>query len=298
MSFRERFESLRADLEPEESWRGGELELQDHSAHEATSLLQELERKKLMFLAAQAQLSFITLISGELKGLDHNAAELRAADLLRAARARNEALELELHGATKNHEQLRKALAAAKRDANRLQSQCKEELEEVESLLAEEEAEAEQQAFSEAHEGLHGSLEAWQSLDYEQKCLDYHRQQPQDMLDELPRLESQEQAEVASLEAMCAQELELGLPRICFDDVKGFVQLGGPAARAADPGLLTVKVHHDDVGRLLQAETHPALGLGNDCVTSVESNDLARLLTLVWDRAVSIAPGPMPLLMG
>eukprot|EP00928_Gymnodinium_smaydae_P061640 TRINITY_DN4567_c0_g1_i2.p2 TRINITY_DN4567_c0_g1~~TRINITY_DN4567_c0_g1_i2.p2 ORF type:complete len:134 (-),score=19.49 TRINITY_DN4567_c0_g1_i2:256-657(-) len=56
-----------------------------------------------------------------------------------------------------------------------------------------------------------------------------------------------------------------------------------PAAPAPTPQRSSVA--HDAQGRLVRADPHPRLGLWSEAKAAVDSDNLGRLLALVWSRA-------------
>lgn len=107
---------------------------------------------------------------------------------------------------------------------------------------------------------------------------------------ELERLEREVRAEVVKLEGHAALEEEfgLGLPRITFDDSVGTVTLGWPPRMDVPSGddvtVRTVSIEFDAHGRLVHAAAHASLEMRDEERAAVAGDDLAHLLTLVWDR--------------
>lgn len=134
-------------------------------------------------------------------------------------------------------------------------------------------------------------------LSWELQLLDHHRAEARKACEKLMRSEEQERWEVQNLEALEVSESQLGLPRITFDDARGIVVLrrqeASIAGEEAPDGstVLEVKVEWDDSGKLVSVEPHPSLDLWSEAATSVERDDLARILALVWDRANSESGG-------
>eukprot|EP00928_Gymnodinium_smaydae_P061641 TRINITY_DN4567_c0_g1_i3.p2 TRINITY_DN4567_c0_g1~~TRINITY_DN4567_c0_g1_i3.p2 ORF type:complete len:147 (-),score=27.17 TRINITY_DN4567_c0_g1_i3:256-696(-) len=108
----------------------------------------------------------------------------------------------------------------------------------------------------------------------------------------------------ARSEALTRCEVALGLPMIRIDATRGVVTLSpeiagseGTSTAASSPSLrrnlpqappselLEVKVAHDAQGRLVRADPHPRLGLWSEAKAAVDSDNLGRLLALVWSRA-------------
>lgn len=93
-------------------------------------------------------------------------------------------------------------------------------------------------------------------------------------------------AQIARFESLNALELELGLPRIEFDDATGVVQLQDSSELDEEPDpVLAVCVQFGPDGKLCAAEAHPSLSLQAECAAAVARDDLPRLLTAVWHRA-------------
>jgi len=116
---------------------------------------------------------------------------------------------------------------------------------------------------------------------------------------ELERLEQDACAKVAELQskASLVEEFGLGLPSITFDDAAGTVTLAWPPCMPVPSGddvaVRTVSVDFDEQGALVRAHPHPSLELWAEARHSVETDDLARLLTLAWDRICQQAEGSL-----
>jgi len=285
----------------------GAATMGDADAAALDQLRQELKRKKFLHTSVMAHLGFISgiqqgqLTSPEVVG--------RSQDLEAAkdkAKERNLALKSEVAREVEEHGDLYKRRAQVYQDVSRQYEECERMLRELHSLVEEEEAEDTEFA-SEGPEGLanslHCSLEEEEvphslleqsdelakrrRLEFELRCLEKQRRLPEEVRAELAQLEAREEREIDRLEALERLQCEVGLPRLHFDGARGAVVLGGPPGqgeRREDLALRTVKVEHDAAGHLVRAETHPSLGLWNEATHCVNDNDLARLLTLVWDR--------------
>mmetsp|Transcript_129453 Transcript_129453/g.360580 ORF Transcript_129453/g.360580 Transcript_129453/m.360580 type:complete len:343 (-) Transcript_129453:115-1143(-) len=272
-------------------------------------LRQELKHKKFVHLSVQAQLSFVSgCLQGDLSpDLAAQGQKLEAAR--REAKERNQALKREEARETEEHARLCIQRMEAYREAMRGYEECQEVMRQLQSLVEEEEAE-EVGLPGEGLEALTGSLgcsadeeegEAPERalleqpeelakrrrLEYERRYLERQRRVPEELRAELVQLEARERREVERLEALERLQCEHGLPKLHVDDSGGTVMLGGPRAAgelSEDFAVRTVKVERDASGHLVRAETHPSLGLWNEATHCVNDNDLARLLTLVWDR--------------
>jgi len=118
--------------------------------------------------------------------------------------------------------------------------------------------------------------------EFVQLCKDAERLE----LEELERVTKEECCKIDELKAQSQLLEDFGFPRISFHDGRGLVILSTPNEEKslAPEELRSVKVDFDDAGNLVRAEPHPALDLWNEATISVEKNDLARLLTLVWHK--------------
>merc|ERR1711933_89474 len=99
----------------------------------------------------------------------------------------------------------------------------------------------------------------------------------------LGHCETQQHIQIKSLESLAQIEKQFGFPAIRFDGENGVVVVGQPHKDNTNGfAIHTIKIEYDAQGRLIRAEPHPSLGLWNEGFVSVETGDLARLLTLVW----------------
>lgn len=92
-----------------------------------------------------------------------------------------------------------------------------------------------------------------------------------------------------------AEEMLLRRPRVDFDDARNVLVLSD-AAGGVGPGrepeaVRTIKVEYDKHGRLVRAEAHPSLELWPEATIAIEQNDLARLVTIAWDRICNESEG-------
>eukprot|EP00440_Ansanella_granifera_P067625 gb/GFBE01073357.1/.p1 GENE.gb/GFBE01073357.1/~~gb/GFBE01073357.1/.p1 ORF type:complete len:320 (+),score=89.00 gb/GFBE01073357.1/:1-960(+) len=261
-------------------------------------LRQELKRKKFMFLATEAQHRFAQSCCDGLRGLDgHKGDDLEM--MLQEAKSRDQALVSEISKELEEHHRLCQELERVTKDGDQARMLCEMELEELDVLLQEDDDEATPiDSLLKTPEELatQSSLEAKakrQRLEQRSSDTPLEVSNAEECLAKLRELEQREIAEVERLQGLAAFEEQLGLPRIVFDDAKGLVVLRRPSSEPEDDlPLRTVKVDFDASGRLLQAETHPSLGLRNEEAASVQADDLGRLLTLAWDRILGQPLGP------
>eukprot|EP00931_Biecheleriopsis_adriatica_P091975 TRINITY_DN65817_c0_g1_i1.p1 TRINITY_DN65817_c0_g1~~TRINITY_DN65817_c0_g1_i1.p1 ORF type:complete len:302 (+),score=95.80 TRINITY_DN65817_c0_g1_i1:34-939(+) len=248
-------------------------------------LLQDFKRKKFMFLAVEAQLGFLrTCQDGGLR-LQGDDLDVR----LDAARARDQELVQDIARELDEHDRLSKELSQFTTDDHQVRLLCEAEVEEIEALIVEEAVETEVQHPTLEELAACGGKAKRPRLE-ELRHQHLELSEAEETLAEMRDLEAKESAEVEKLQSLAAFEEELGLPRIRFDGEKGTILLGRES-KQDDMALRSVKVEHDAAGRLLRAEAHPMLGLWNEATTAVECDDLARLLTLAWDRASAQSTG-------
>lgn len=260
---------------------------------------EDLRRQKLAFIAAETQLRFMEGCHSSDGGLGAPSSGLETRR--REARARNKALKAELGRERERHEGLCRRLSEVLREAAEKQAECECASQEMAHLTEVEEREAqepirevcgigadveqaERRAVVTLLEGNDAERRRRQRLEEEEvQQLKAQRMKYRAEIAEFERRETLERARVQQLEDLAVKGAELGLPRIEFDEGAGKVTLeGGNCPR---PELRTVRIQMDsDTGRLLRAEPHPSLGLWAESTGSVEQDDLARLLTLVWDR--------------
>lgn len=261
-----------------------------------------------MYLAVETQIRFLAGCQesdlNDVKGQDLEMAR-------REAKERNQALKRQISREVEEYAKLCQEYSDIYQDAMRWHEECQSELREL-SHLMEEKASSEEpdplpeNIFTEWESALQTAADDTRlgtekaarmvvdqshdilkrrKLGYERHCLFEEQRKHEQLRDKLGHLEAQQLAEIEKLESLACFESELGLPRIEFNDSKGIVVLGEPASiEGDDREIRTIKVEHDAFGRLVRAEPHPSLGLWNEGTISVENNDLARLLTLVWDR--------------
>merc|ERR1712136_507149 len=251
------------------------------------ALRQGTKQEKFMCLAAEAQLNFMSGCmqrdSASLRG------PLRGQDLeyqRREAKAENQELKADIQREQDQQEVLHMELARACAQLEASHRQCARQLHEaVQVLEVSVDGDAEAAPMSECLGELRGTGHSAM-----QSRLDH--------LAELGRLEEHERRQIESLSSMAQLSESLGLPRIEFDRDRGVVILGPADTDGTEPGVFcggtairTVAVQHDVSGKLVRAEPHPLLQLWNEATTAVETDDLARLLTLVWDRLCEQSPG-------
>lgn len=274
---------------------------------------EELRRKKLTFLAVEAQMRFVegcrsgTITPG---GVDMEQRRQQA-------RQRNKALKDQIREEREEHAKLCRQLSEVVRESTERHAECEREAKLLARLVeVDEAAEVEEAAhealFPEGHRGAvaAGEEAAGQALratsalteNVSGELLKRRRLMEEEAREiakrrgaistaraELERLQDLELQRVERLEKQIRKEVELGLPVICFDDANGRVVLepghpGSPVA-AVKPEVRTVRVARDtDTSRLLRAEPHASLNLWDEGTSCVENDDLARLLTLVWHR--------------
>lgn len=273
---------------------------------------QVLKRKKFMYLAIEAQLNFLNGCTySDLASLENamHGQDLEVARL--EGKERNTTLKRLISLEEEKQIALYEELSAVYQDAMKCHKQCELELSELADVVNE--ADIANNSGNSPQLELINSIEnlkdarvemgcdaertanIWcgqseenikrRRFEYEQKYLEQQLHQPQEMRNELEHCEAQEQSRVEFLESMARIEDQLGLPRIEFDDENGVIVVGQPIANNPnDLAMRTVKIERDAQGRLIRAEPHPSLGLWNEGTVSVENDDIARLLTLVWDR--------------
>lgn len=273
---------------------------------------EELRRRKLTFLAVEAQLRFV-------EGSSTGAIMPGGADMeerRREARARNKALKAELAREQTQHAELCRQLAEGLRESAEKHEECEDAAKELQRLVEEEEMQQDrEEAAQEAaaaisatarrgvaaagEQALAGATRAstllteGASQDLQKRRRVEEEEARQSAAQrracaaekaELERLEALERARVERLELLAQKEAELGLPRIRFNDAAGQVVIEGKGN--SRPELHTVRTARDaQTGRLVRAEPHPCLGLEAESAACVEGDDLARLLTLVWHRS-------------
>mmetsp|Transcript_23152 Transcript_23152/g.54179 ORF Transcript_23152/g.54179 Transcript_23152/m.54179 type:complete len:313 (-) Transcript_23152:11-949(-) len=291
---RERWARLRDELEAQRSEsKFPAVGVGSGDAAALEELRQELKRKKFCHLSVEAQLCFIG--SCQEGNLDDSAAKSKELEGARqVAKARNQALRRELAREAEEHSQLLEQRGDLHREALRQFQECEQLVRELQGLLeledaeeAELAAEVAELASSPVEELALGLAENQEDLvkrrrlEYERQMLERHRQAPEASRSELAQLEAYERREIERLEAFERTQCELGLPQLVIHD--GAVVLNGPAVGPASEELRTVHVERDASHRLRRVEAHASLGLQEECALCVEGDDLARLLTLVWD---------------
>jgi len=278
--------------------------------------LQELKRRKFEYLAVESELRLLERCQqSELSYLEQNQDRERA-----RIEAKNALRELKQQVEKENEakQELYGEIARLVAEHEEAHGRCTDDLLEAQQLHAameedEEDAQASGSLLPARMEPDVTPLEA-QSLaglaaaqveeeskrlrqEFSAECLRKTLSDAEKCREKLERLEWEERAKVAELEshADLDEEFGLGLPRITFDDSAGTVTLGWPPRIAAPSNdniaARTVSVEFDEQGRLVRADTHPSLELSAEAKQSVETDDLARLLTLVWDRICQYAEG-------
>lgn len=286
------------------------------------ALRQGTKQEKFMCLAAEAQLNFMsgcmqrdsTSLRGPLRGQDLEYQR-------REAKAENQELKADIQREQDQQEVLHMELARACAQLEASHRQCARQLHEaVQVLEVSVDGDAEAAPMSECvgelrgtgHSAMQSRLdhmaelktkepeEAMKRRRLQQELWSLEREQTKQeaKLAELGRLEEHERRQIESLSSMAQLSESLGLPRIEFDRDRGVVILGPADTDGTEPGVFcggtairTVAVQHDVSGKLVRAEPHPLLQLWNEATTAVETDDLARLLTLVWDRLCEQSPG-------
>jgi len=276
----------------------------------------DLKRRKLMYLASQSELQLLkSLQESDLGGLENSNYEDR--ERVRIA-AKNELRELkgEVQKEIAAKQQLYKEISQLCAEHGEDHERCARDLRAAQQMQANMEDEDEEvQAelplpyddggvLSQGAQSLAGLREARVEeaakqgrQQFEAQCLKKTLSQAEARHAELDRIEREARAKVVELEQHRALEEEfgLGLPVITFYDSAGTVTLGWPSSMSIpnndDVAVRTVAVEFDEQGRLVRAETHASLQLCDEAATSVDADDLARLLTLVWDRVCQQSDG-------
>lgn len=292
----------------------------------------DLKRRKLMYLAAQSELQLLkSLQESDLGVLEHSNYEDR--ERVRIA-AKNELRELkgEVQKEIAAKQQLYKEISQLFEEHGEDHERCARDLRAAQQMQANmEDEDQEVQAggsllpvgmnlqaelplpcddggvLSQGAQSLAGLRDARVEevakqgrQQFEAQCLRKTLSQAEARHAELERLEREARAKVIELEQhkTLEEEFGLGLPIITFDDSAGTVTLGWPSSMSVpsddDVAVRTVSVEFDEQGRLVRAQTHATLQLYDEAATSVDTDDLARLLTLVWDRVCQQSDGLQP----
>lgn len=275
-------------------------------------LKQQLKRGKFSYLAVEEQLRFLE------GSAQRNSAALETSvssqDMMAArnqARERNRAVKRDLKEQANEQDKLYAEIASLYTNTEKLHVQCERDMQEViqlmeaispmdtdegiEGVTGWENAlqEAQEEAFRDTHRlaelvvPTQEEASKKKKLEYEQRCLEQELLKYESEVDELARIAKREQEKIASLENLNDLVEQMGFPRIEFKDEHGKVILGKPGQcteNLDDPALRSIDVQHDKNGRLTRAEPHPSLGLWNEATTALDTNDFARITTLVWDR--------------
>lgn len=282
-------------------------------------LEQELKEMRSMYLSVEAQLRFIEgCQQSDLASLG----SLVRGQALEKARITSKEWTRDLKGditkEIEEHVQCYQELSDAYQNARKWHEQCTRELCEVSQLMdaagefgsqplltvgewagslqdAVEDLDVGGERASKLFSEQSEELKKRRKVEHEKGCINQERRVMAAQHAELERLEASETAEVEHLERLEELGNQLGLPKIEFDDARSVVILGWPNADlhavGDDVAIRTVAVKHAENGRLVRAEPHPSLGLWNEATTSVEDDDLGRLLTLVWDRVCELNDG-------
>jgi len=227
-------------------------------------LRDELKRKKGMFLAAQAQYAHERRQAGM-------ADEPISAAAAQAAKEKAHDMQKEVERAIEAHSAAQREFEALRATVGSSRDTCEKQL----AVLYGDVPATDHNPglFSAAARG-----EKRQRLEEELQALHATRSNI-----DYAQLEEAVTIEIAKLEALASQRDELGFPIIEFHDDRKEVVLSAPGG--IDARLKTVvKVETEPSGRLLSAEPDQRLGLWNEVKAAVENNDLAWLLTLVWDK--------------
>lgn len=241
---------------------------------------------------------------------------------LEETKKRNQALKDERTREEENHKRLQQLLSEGYREAHQAFTKCSHEYEMLQQDQAENAAQFEQAGEGEDLDlcpawanGPHAELAA--EAERQQKALldttfDHNRErerssQLQDekarLLQELEALKAQsleanqkhEQARKAceDLQTLNDAQRELGLPEIVFNDngTHSRVVLNGDAAGTIEEAVRTVNIEYDKDGALMSASPHASLGLEHEADEAVRHDDLAALLTMVWQRICDPSEG-------
>jgi len=283
----------------------------------------ELKRRKFMYLAAESELRLLqSCHKSELAYLqqtqERESARIEAKKVLRELkhegerqREINEELYSQIAQLVAETEAARDRCAHDIREAQRLQADMEEEDKDMQprSLLEDAEMDATLQAPQDDDnllmhnaENLAGMVAAQVEEEtkqdrkrFEAECLRRNLREVEARRTKMEQLEEEARAKVIDLEGHMAEMEELGLPRITFDDSAGTVILGWPprtpVPRGDDVAVRTVSVNFNEQGQLVDARVHPSLELWDEASLSIEKDDLARLLTLVWDKVCQLSDG-------
>jgi hypothetical protein len=227
----------------------------------------------------------------------------------RETKRRNQALNLERTRVAEEHDRLRKQAAELRRDETEMFEECQKSFRILSDVVDEKALDDVWRNGSHASEAMLSALGNSSRNDTVDEALKAKQEQPQrlakirrledelraikqetdrvEMLDiDLEKKIALEKQEISRLEDLASIHELLGVQRITWDDKENTVILGQSShgIEYADLALRTVKVEYHDDGRLKCAEPHHVLGLWNEASKAVEKDDLAFLLTLVWDR--------------
>jgi len=238
------------------------------------------------------------------------------------AKERNKGTKRELARAQEAHDQLVRDVAEARQGVFLLRNKCLTDISEAADLLEFEASELDMdvdagvgatghdaqaagdaQRFSEDASRLRLSL-AESSAERRQleealRGMEAQRKSAKAAAAELLQRAERERVVAASYEKLQQAEHQLGLPQAEVNLARSVAVLGAPDASvlveafingtSATEAERTLQLGFGEDGRLQHAEPHPVLGLQKEAEEAVARDDLARLVTLSWDR---ICKGP------
>lgn len=279
---------------------------------------QELKRQKFEYMAAESELRLLQCQKPEFPHLDYSdERDFREKARLEAKKALRQ-LKQAVQQENKTKEELYSEIARLLQEHEKAHQRCEQNLKNAQELGAgfDDDMGAgpvlhagmqlhdDNRFMGQGVQSLTGLSEAQSEeqselrrQEFQAECLRKSLEDAQATRAELERVEQQARAKIVELEGHAAleEEFKLGLPKITFDDSAGTVTLGYPAAMPTpseeNVAVRTVLVRFDEQGKLVAAEPHHSLQLSAEAKHSVEQDDIARLLTLVWDRICQQSEG-------